>query len=310
MPNSFPVPDGPHNEEWQALVRPAFAVIDEVVKMRKVDFPFQIGGGSMLTRRYRHRKSRDLDLFVPELRYVRWCSPTLNEAAEDLFPDYEEDAISLKLVTGMQEVDFIAGASVFPASESLEMVHMLDRQVAVELPREILAKKVIYRGDKFRARDAFDMAVIAMLEPEEVEAVLPRLSAHHATDLLERLKEIEPVFLEEITRKVDSFPEFSDIPERCLSIVRAIAESWAEALTPDVTPPDHPSDHRVEFSSTGRSVAIRAPAANGRKGPISNPNGPAVVSLDGPNRWFLDGKEMVEEEWQKARPLKSPSAGM
>jgi hypothetical protein len=301
MPNSFPVPDGPHNDQWRTLVRPAFAVIDEVITLRQVDFPFQIGGGSMLTRRYRHRKSRDLHLFVPELRYVRWCSPTQNEAAGDLFADYEEDAISLKLVTGMQEVDFIAGASVLPASESLEMVYMLDRQVAVELPREILAKKVIYRGNSFRARDVFDMAVIAMLEPQEVEAVLPCLSAHHATDLVGRLTEIEPVFLEEMANKVDSFPEFSDIPKRCLGIVRAIAESWVDALTPSVGAPDHPSDHRVEFSANGRSVAIRAPAANGRKGPISNPYGPAVVSLDGPSRWFLDGEEMAEEEWLKAR---------
>ena len=65
---SFPVTDGPHNDAWKSLLRPCFAVIDEVIRDHGVAFPIQIGGGSMLLRRYRHRKSKDLDLFVTDIR--------------------------------------------------------------------------------------------------------------------------------------------------------------------------------------------------------------------------------------------------
>jgi hypothetical protein len=108
----YPVDDGPHNDAWKELLPSCFSVVDEVVRERKVEFPIRIGGGSMLLRRYRHRKSRDLDLFVTDAQLVRWCSPRFNEAAADLFPDYGEEAAAVKLVTGMQEIDIIAAAPI------------------------------------------------------------------------------------------------------------------------------------------------------------------------------------------------------
>ena len=80
----YPVADGPHNDAWKELLASCFRVVDEVVRERKVGFPIRIGGGSMLLRRYRHRNSRDLDLFVTDAQLVRWCSPRFNRSMPDL----------------------------------------------------------------------------------------------------------------------------------------------------------------------------------------------------------------------------------
>jgi hypothetical protein len=157
---SFPVPDGPHNDPWKSLLSFCFAVVDAVVRDHKVDFPIEIGGDSMLLRRYRHRRSKDLDLFVSDVRLARWCSPRFNETAADLFVDYGEEATAVKLITGMQEVDIIAAAPVV-LEDAAEPAILSGRDVLVERPREILAKKIVSRGRTFQPRDVFDLACVA-----------------------------------------------------------------------------------------------------------------------------------------------------
>ncbi|MTK63551.1 MAG: nucleotidyl transferase AbiEii/AbiGii toxin family protein, partial [Methanobacterium sp.] len=197
---SFPVPDGPHNDPWKSLLRPVYAVIDEVVKEHGVEFPIQIGGGSMLLRRYRHRKSKDLDLFVLDVRLARWCSPRFSDTAADLFPDYGEDAVATKLILGMQEIDIITAAPIV-LEDDCEKAMLEGREVLVERPREILAKKVVYRGRLFQPRDVFDLACGAEVDPDEVAAVLPWLTVTHVADLEARLNEIEPVLAAELAGK-------------------------------------------------------------------------------------------------------------
>jgi hypothetical protein len=51
-------------------------------------------------------------LFVTEVKLVKWCSPRFNETAADLFPDYGENAVTTKLIIGMQEIDIIAANSI------------------------------------------------------------------------------------------------------------------------------------------------------------------------------------------------------
>jgi Nucleotidyl transferase AbiEii toxin, Type IV TA system len=194
---AYPADDGPHNDAWKELLPPCFRVVDEVVRERKVEFPVRIGGGSMLMRRYKHRKSRDLDLFVTDVQLVRWCSPRFNETAADLFLDYGEEAAAVKLVTGMQEIDIIAAALII-LDGAVEEVELGGRTVLVELPREIVAKKVVYGGRNFQTRDVFDLACVATAEPEEIAAVLPGLTFGHLDDLDAHLKEMEPVLEKEL----------------------------------------------------------------------------------------------------------------
>ena len=296
---SYPVADGPHNDGWKSLLTSCFAVIDEVVRQHRVDFPIQIGGGSMLLRRYRHRKSKDLDLFVTDARLVRWCSPRFNDAAADLFPDYGEEATALKLVVGMQDVDIIVAAPVV-LDGAVDRETLAGRTILVERPREILAKKVAYRGRTFQPRDVFDLACVARAEPDEIAAVQPWLSPTHLDDLDARLDEIAPILGKELAEKVEAFPDYQLGGGQCLDLARDVVRTWREALTPKVAVPPHPPrSHRAVFSRDGLTVVIKEwDGGQGRHDKIGNTMGPAMVGPDG-SAYFIGGTPMSEEDWRR-----------
>ncbi len=295
---SFPIPDGPHNDPWKALLPLCFAVVDEVVREHGVEFPIRIGGGSMLLRHYGHRRSKDLDLFVTDIRLLRWCSPRMNEAAADLFPDYGEEATAVKLITGLQEIDIIAAAPIL-AEGDIEPALLSGRPVLIERPREILAKKIVYRGRLFQPRDVFDLACVAAAEPEEVAAVLPWLSPTHLDDLDARLTEIEPMLATDLANKVEAFPAFSPLVETCLAVARGVVATWREAITPKVTVPPYPKrTHRAVYSKDGLTVAIKEwDAATGRFEQIGNPLGPAIVGPEGAF-YAIGGVRLTEHAWR------------
>lgn len=296
--SSYPIPDGPHNDAWKALVPFCFRVVDEVIREHGVEFPIQIGGGSMLLRRYGHRKSLDLDLFVTDVKLVRWCSPMSNEAALDLFPDYSEEANAVKLITGMQEIDIIATAPII-LQDAVDQAVVEGRDVLIERPREILAKKIAYRGRTFLVRDMFDMACVATAEPEEIAAILPAMTMTHLDDLDARLRELEPIWVKEMAAKVDPYPAFAPVVENCMDIVRGIVEDWREKLVPKVEVPPHPDTYRAIFSRDGRTVVIKEwDDTKKRHDKIGNTLGPAKVGPEGVI-YMIGGQELTEAEWRK-----------
>lgn len=253
----------------------------------------------MLLRRYKHRKSRDLDLFVTDAQLVRWCSPRFNETAADLFPDYGEEAAAVKLIIGMQEIDIIAAAPII-IEGAVEEVELGGRNVLVELPREIIAKKVVYRGRTFQTRDVFDLACVATAEPDEIAAVLTGLTPAHLDDLEARLLEIEPVIKKELSDKVEAYPEFAPVVAACHEIARRVAQTWREALAPKIEVPPFPRDtHRAIFSKDGRTVVIREwDSALSRFDKIGNVLGPAKVGPNG-SIFMIGGVAMPPDVWEK-----------
>lgn len=275
-----------------------FRVIDEVIREHNVEFPIRIGGGSMLLRRYGHRKSLDIDLFVTDVRLVRWCSPMSNEAASDLFPDYSEEANAVKLITGMQEIDIIAAAPII-LQNAVDPAVVEGRDVLIERPREIVAKKIVYRGRTFLGRDIFDMACVATAEPEEIAAILPALTLTHLEDLAARLRELEPIWVKEMAVKVDPFPAFAPVIVACMDIVRGIVEDWRKKLLPKVEVPSHPGNYRAVFSRDGLTVVIREwDDTKKRHDKIGNTLGPAKVGPAGVV-YMIGGRELTKAEWKK-----------
>jgi len=295
---SYPIPDGPHNDPWKALLSSCFRVVDEVIRERGVEFPIQIGGGSMLLRRYGHRKSMDLDLFVTDVRLVRWCSPRMNESAADLFADYGEEGAAVKLITGMQEVDIVAAAPII-AEKAVDPTVLAGRDVLIERPREILGKKIVYRGRNFQVRDMFDLGCVAIAEPEEIAAIQPALTLTHLDDLDARLRELDPVWANELTVKVDIYPEFAHVLPECMKLVRGVVRTWRENLDLKVEVPAYPRTHRAVFSKDGLTVVIREwDEGKKRHDKIGNTLGPAKVGPNG-TVYLIGGNELTEEEWRK-----------
>jgi hypothetical protein len=72
-------------------------IVDSVAASGERFDDWSFGGGTVLMRRFRHRLSKDVDIFVPDPQYLGYVSPRLNDTAADLTPSYLETATSVKL---------------------------------------------------------------------------------------------------------------------------------------------------------------------------------------------------------------------
>lgn len=158
---------------WETLFQRALVLIDSVQKAGITLSDWTFGGGTVLMRRYRHRFSKDIDIFIPSPQYLNYLSPHLNDTAEAMTGDYTLQAEYLKLQFPEGEIDFVVSGPLTQDPVIAEQI--FGREVKVEKSVEIVAKKVWHRGDQFRARDIFDLALIAEKEPEAVNSIAPIL---------------------------------------------------------------------------------------------------------------------------------------
>jgi predicted nucleotidyltransferase component of viral defense system len=158
---------------WETLFQRALVLIDSVQKAGITLSDWTFGGGTVLMRRYQHRFSKDIDIFIPSPQYLNYLSPHLNDTAEAMTGDYTLQAEYLKLQFPEGEIDFVVSEPLTQDPVIPETI--FGRNVLVETSVEIVAKKVWYRGDRFRARDIFDLALVAEKEPEALKSIAPIL---------------------------------------------------------------------------------------------------------------------------------------
>jgi len=158
---------------WETLFQRALVLIDSVGKAGITLSDWTFGDGTVLMRRYRHRFSKDIDIFIPGPQYLNYLSPHLNDTAEAMTGDYTLQAEYLKLQFPEGEIDFVVSEPLTQDPVITEKI--FGREVKVEKSVEIVAKKVWYRGDRFRARDIFDLALVAEKEPDALKSIAPIL---------------------------------------------------------------------------------------------------------------------------------------
>ena len=190
-------------------------IVDSVTASGTRFEDWSFGGGTVLMRRYRHRISKDVDLFVPEPQYLGYVSPRLNDVADSLTSKFLETAISVKLYFPEGEIDFIAGAPLTQKPTAEETI--LGRPVRVETTAEIMAKKVWHRGREFTARDVFDLAFVVTRDPDAIETITAILHERRRA-ILDRIasggKALRKTF-----SALDTL-EFRPSYEECVDIVR------------------------------------------------------------------------------------------
>lgn len=59
-------------------------------------------------RKYLHRLSKDIDIFVPDPQALNYVNPHLSQVAEDLTIRYDEANGFIKLFLPDGEIDFVA----------------------------------------------------------------------------------------------------------------------------------------------------------------------------------------------------------
>jgi len=65
--------------------------------------------GTVLMQRIGHRRSKDIDLFVPDPQYLGYLNPRLSDVAERITADDEENAEFIKLFLPAGEIDIVVG---------------------------------------------------------------------------------------------------------------------------------------------------------------------------------------------------------
>ncbi len=213
-------------ESWRALLRPALRVVDSLVHNGYGRLDFRLGGGTVLMFRFDHRISKDIDIFTYDAQALSYLSPRLNDQAAAETVNYEEHANMVKLLLTTGDVDFIVAAPVIAAAPC-EMIEFEGRTIACDATAEILAKKLLYRADSFKARDVFDMSASLSLDPASAMAALRATVSTHPA-LLRRLKMMGEMPLTEVTKDLVLTATGHDYVEGMVAkLIAAVGESAA-----------------------------------------------------------------------------------
>lgn len=236
-----------HIKDWERLFARALHVVDAAQRTGQRRFAWTLGGGSALMLRHRHRRSAGVDLFVRDTRMVHCVSPRLNEAVGAFVVDYVEEPTAVRIYFPEGEVAFIACGLL--TSDPVRCEPIRGRPVLVETSAEILAKKLWHRAASFPARDMFDFAAVAALEPTALRGLGGVLRVNRAV-LLERLREHGETLREDFAA-LHTW-EFNPDFEECVAALRT---ALFRSLPPPVV-----EQERVPYEI--RPLATRAPPAH------------------------------------------------
>ncbi len=159
----------------------ALRLIGDVQEKSGKDLQWSFGGGTVLMLRFRHRRSKDVDIFVPDAQYLGFFTPRLNSVAQAISEDYVETAEHVKLIRPEGEIDFVSAPEL--TTNPVEIWRIERRAIRVETAVEIVAKKLWYRGDMANARDLFDLALVIEKEPEKLAKAKAFLLRHRKSFL-------------------------------------------------------------------------------------------------------------------------------
>src|SRR5690606_37656560 len=148
---------------WRELFPQALVLMDALHQANPLA-QWRFGGGTVLMLRYRHRLSKDIDLFIDDPQLLGFVNPRLSEVAESITADYQEGAEFVKLLLPQGEIDVVVSPCL--TGNAVEKVDIMGRPVLVETSTEIVAKKMYYRGNRAKARDLFDFALVLEKEPD------------------------------------------------------------------------------------------------------------------------------------------------
>jgi hypothetical protein len=151
----------PHRggSHWEELLSLALRIMDESGAGAALVNSWTLGGGTALMLWAGHRESHDIDIFLDDPQLLAYLDPRLHETALPAPPDgYEGDGARFLTIvfSGLGEIDFICAAPL--TAEHAQSRIIGGREIPLERPQEIIAKKIVYRGAQMQPRDMFDIA--------------------------------------------------------------------------------------------------------------------------------------------------------
>ena len=178
-------------ETWAEILKIAYGIFDDLEHRGFGAAPFSLGGGTVLMFEYKHRLSKDIDLFGYDAQWLSLLTPRLNAQAAAVATDYVEQANAVKIVTEKGDIDFVIAADVTHPVYRRKTI-LAGRSINTDPPGEILAKKMLYRAAMFLPRDVYDLSAAIDIDPASArEAVIAAASTRSV--LLKRLEALKTV---------------------------------------------------------------------------------------------------------------------
>ena len=181
---------------WRTLLELALPALDEV----GADVKWTLGGGTGLALKLEHRISYDIDIFLEDAGLLRALSPRHNRASRTISDRWQDPGHYLRLEREEGVIDFMIAARV----TDLAPWHysFKERDIPVEEPAEILAKKLKYRGSQIIPRDIFDILAVQRIDPAIVKSAVVAApdGARRAAD---RIRRITKRYRETISKEVN-----------------------------------------------------------------------------------------------------------
>jgi hypothetical protein len=166
---------------------------------------------------YGHRVSYDVDIFLRDVQALAYLTPRTNDIAASLAASYAESANGIRIETSHGDIDFVVAADVTDVAPAARMIQ--GKEILVERPAEILAKKIQYRGHRFAHRDVFDLAMLMDQDPHEVETAL-RFCGRDAVEKTAHVIAARlPSLTSELPDYVNPTPGFASLIDRVPDIV-------------------------------------------------------------------------------------------
>jgi hypothetical protein len=215
--SSLNFPEGP----WKSLLEKAFWLMDSIESDGFTLPRWSLGGGTVLMFYYAHRKSKDIDIFVPDPQFLGYVNPRLGGRGEEVTTEYKDGTEFVKLFLPEGEIDFVASPTL--TVNPFEKHKVLGRDILLETPIEIVAKKLWYRGDRATPRDLLDLALVIEHHYSEIldqgdvfakniSAFTDQCSTRRAT-MLPAFDELE---------KIDFKPDFDECLDRANNLKAAL----------------------------------------------------------------------------------------
>lgn len=208
---------------WHELLPDAISILDAAGHTE-----WTFGGGTALALWLDHRISYDIDIFTRgALKSLTrsFCAETrrvLGETGSSQFPGYY-----LKLELEGGEIDFLTPHNLIDnPTQKVSLATILThtgpigsapnnggRMIDVEVPCEILTRKIMLRGENFKYRDAFDLAAGFSYDPNVLNAALDIFNGQPDTidQLIQRLELMKESYVSNAPGIITPTPGFEHL---------------------------------------------------------------------------------------------------
>ena len=207
--------NAPTPSRWDELFNIALSIIDQANKDFELVGRWTFGGGTALMLQIGHRESHDVDLFVDDPQILSLLNPETQEFDLAMVPSsYVSDGAQALKITfdGVGEIDWICCGWLL--EENATRREVCGREVWLETPAEIIAKKIRYRGWNLQPRDMFDIAAVRQAMGGDYVAKALSDYRGEAAAALKIAQQMSPDLASKVLQALNARPGFEEIQAR------------------------------------------------------------------------------------------------